>query len=233
MSSSKNQSTPATGLEEAPPRELTRREAVQYLAALPFLAAYALPSADLERARTFVDNALRLAETGAFAPKFFTAAEYRTVRLLADMIIPRDERSGNASDAGVPEFMDFWMTDRPTNQQWMRDGLKWLDTESTTRFGKPFVGATVSQRESLLNDIAWPAKASASVANGVQFFNRFRDLTSSGFWTSRIGVKDLEYRGNTFVPKWDGCPPAALRKLGVTYDKFEDSRLRLTPPSSE
>jgi hypothetical protein len=206
---------------------------VQYLAALPFLAAYALPSADLERARTFVDKAVRLGETGSFAPSFFTAAEFRTVRILSDMIIPRDERSGNASDAGVPEFMDFWMTDRPTNQQWMRDGLKWLDTESSTRFGKAFVAASQSQRETLLNDIAWPSRAPAAMASGVQFFDRFRDLTSSGFWTSRIGVKDLEYRGNTFVPKWDGCPPAALRKLGVTYDKFQDSRLRLTPPASE
>jgi gluconate 2-dehydrogenase gamma chain len=146
------------------------------------------------------------------------------------MIIPRDERSGAASDAGVPEFMDFIMIDKPDNQKWMRGGLAWIDAQSTTRFGKPFADATASQREQILNDIAWPARAPATLSDGVTFFNRFRDLTSSGFWSSRMGVKDLRYIGNTFNPNWNGCPPEALAKLGVTYDKFDPKKLRLTPP---
>src|SRR6202040_2851334 len=154
---------------------------------------------------------------------------FRIARALADMIIPRDERSGNARDAGVPEFMGFMMIDRPNYQKWMRPGLAWMDAQSNTRFGKPFADATESQRETILNDIAWPARASASVADGVSFFNRFRDLTSSGFWSSQVGVKDLKYIGNTFAPDWNGCPPAALKKLGVTYAKFDRTKLRLTP----
>jgi hypothetical protein len=210
--------------------EISRRDAVQLLAALPFAAIMNWPTAEQERVRNFVDAALKsTAEGTAYAPKFFTAAEFRTVRILADMIIPRDDRSGNASDAGVPEFMDFTMNDRPNSQKWMRDGLAWLNAQSNTRFGKQFADATQTQREAILNDIAWPARAPATMADGVGFFNRFRDLTSSGFWSSQIGVKDLQYKGNVFVAEWNGCPPAALNKLGVNYDKFDSKKLRLTP----
>ena len=121
------------------------------------------------------------------------------------------------------------MTDRPSNQTWMRAGLAWLDGQSNTRFGKRFADATEAQRDQILNDIAWPARAPATMTDGVSFFNRFRDLTSSGFWSSRIGVKDLQYKGNLFVSEWNGCPPAALKKLGVNYDKFDRKKLRLVP----
>lgn len=211
-------------------KEMSRRDAVQLLASLPVAAFLKWPTADEFRIRSLVDDALRAAAEGApFAPKFFTAAEYRTVGILADMIIPRDERSGGATDAAVPAFMDFTMVDRPNSQKWMRDGLAWLDSQSTSRNGKAFADATQSQREAILNDIAWPARAPASMADGVAFFNRFRDLTATGFWSSEIGVKDLKYMGNVFVHEWNGCPPAALQKLGVSYAKFDRSKLRLTP----
>jgi gluconate 2-dehydrogenase gamma chain len=210
--------------------EISRRDAVQLMAALPIAAFLSWPTAEQEKARRFVDTALKSAADGvAYAPRFFTAAEFRTAGILADMIIPRDDRSGSATDAGVPEFMDFMMMDRPTNQKWMRDGLAWLDAQSGTRFGKPFADASVPQREQILNDIAWPARAPATLSAGVNFFNRFRDLTASGFWSSRIGVKDLQYMGNVFVREWNGCPPAALQKLGVNYDKFDSKKLRLVP----
>jgi len=213
-----------------PDGEISRRDALQLLAALPFAAILNWPTAEQLRVRRFVDAALKSAAEGvAYAPRFFTPAEFRTARILADLIIPRDERSGNASDAGVPEFMDFMMIDRPNNQKWMRDGLAWLDRQSNTRFGKPFVDATEAQRARILDDIAWPARAPATMTDGVSFFNRFRDLTSSGFWSSQIGVKDLQYKGNVFVSEWNGCPPAALKKLGVNYDKFDPKNLRLTP----
>jgi hypothetical protein len=218
------------GRDGAAPKEISRREAVQLLAALPAAAFLSWPTAQQEKARNFVSNALRAAAEGTpYAPKFFTAAEYRTVRVLADMIIPKDERSGSASDAGVPEFMDFTMTDRPNSQKWMRSGLAWIDAQSRSRFGKAFADASQSQREAILNDIAWPAKSSAAMADGVGFFNRFRDLTSSGFWSSEMGVKDLRYMGNVFAPNWNGCPPEALKKLGVSYAKFDRGKQRLTP----
>ena len=215
---------------QTPRKDMSRRDAVQLLASLPVAAFLKWPTAERDKVRRFVDDALRAAAEGTpYAPKFFTAAEYRTARVLADMIIPRDERSGSATDAGVPEFMDFTMTDRPNSQKWMRDGLAWIDAQSNSRFGKPFADASQAQREAILNDIAWPARAPASMADAVSFFNRFRDLTSTGFWTSEIGVKDLKYMGNLFVHEWNGCPPAALQKLGVSYAKFDRSKLRLTP----
>jgi gluconate 2-dehydrogenase gamma chain len=218
--------TPESGNDGAAPetKEMSRREAVQLMAALPFTRA------DHEKAWRFVEYAQRLAAEGIpFAPRFFTPSEFRTVGVLADMIIPRDERSGSATEAGVPEFMDFMMMDRPDNQKWMRPGVAWIDAQSNTRFGKPFSDANVSEREQILNDIAWPARAPATMADGVTFFSHFRDLTSSGFWSSRMGVKDLRYIGSTFNPNWDGCPPEALAKLGVTYAKFDPKNLRLTP----
>jgi hypothetical protein len=157
-----------------------------------------------------------------FVPAFFTPHEYETVRVLVDLIIPRDERSGSATDAGVPEFMDFMMADDstpPEARTAMRGGLAWLDAECVRRFGTPFVGCAAAERTALLDDIAWPARARPELSNGVAFFSAFRDLTASGFWSSEMGVQDLQYRGNAFVPQWTGCPDAALRKVGVRYDE--------------
>jgi hypothetical protein len=137
---------------------------------------------------------------------FFTATELATVRILADLIVPRDEHSGSASDAGVPEFLDFVMTEWPENQTPIRGGLAWLDRESTHRFSKPFREISASEQTAILDDIAYPARAKPEMAAGVEFFNRFRDLVLSGFYSSKEGVKDLGYMGNTFVTEWKGCP---------------------------
>ncbi len=94
--------------------------------------------------------------------------------------------------------------------------LRRLDRESVSRLGKTFVAASPMERTALLDDIAWPHKAAPTVSHGVAFFNSFRDLTSSGFWTSKMGIEDLQYIGNTFVPEWKGCPEEALKKLGVS-----------------
>jgi gluconate 2-dehydrogenase gamma chain len=137
------------------------------------------------------------------------------VRVLADLIIPKDARSGSATDAGVPEFMDFMMVDDPARQTPMRGGLAWIDLECQERFDKRFLECDAGQRTVVLDDIAWPQKARPEFAHGVAFFNSFRDLTASGFFSSKMGVADLEYTGNVMVPEWKGCPDEALRKLGV------------------
>jgi hypothetical protein len=184
------------------------------IAAVP--AAAALPPVILP---PWIDRAARAAHdailAGDFDPRFFTPHEWRTVRLLVDIVIPRDERSGSATDAGVPEFMDFMLMERTSMQEWMREGLAWLDAESQRRAGATFVEATAAQRTELLDAIAWPRNAAPEMADGVQFFNRFRDFTASGFYSSRVGVRDLRYQGNAFVGAWNGCPPAANRHLGV------------------
>jgi hypothetical protein len=53
------------------------------------------------------------------------------------------------------------------------------------------------------------------MSHGVAFFNRFRDLTAAGFWTSKMGIDDLGYMGNVSVPSWNGCPDDVLRRLGL------------------
>jgi gluconate 2-dehydrogenase gamma chain len=152
---------------------------------------------------------------------FFTRAEYRTVGVLANDIIPKDARSGSATDAGVPAFMDFNLsvpeTDENTRVQF-RGGLRWLDTESRKRFDVPYASATAAQRRQILDDIAYPDKVKPELRHGSTFFIRFRDMCASGFFSSAIGHQDLKWMGNTFNPNWDGCPAPALQKLGVSYD---------------
>ena len=190
---------------------------LQLLTAGPVAAGFAWTDAEAQTAHSHAQAATTTARrTGAaFKPKFFTPHEYATVRLLVDIIIPKDERSGSATDAGVPEFMDFIMGDEPTRQIAMRGGLGWLDRESMSRYDKTFVACTDAERTRLLDDIAWPRKAPPGLSHGVAFFNSFRDLTASGFWTSRMGIMDLQYMGNVIVREWTGCPPEALTKIGL------------------
>jgi hypothetical protein len=196
---------------------VSRRAALQLITSAPIAAGLVWTEAEAQQAHHLAQTARAAAQKGkaAYKPKFFTAHEYQTVRVLVDIIIPRDERSGSATDAGVPEFMDFIVLDQPTRQTAMRGGLAWLDLECQRRFAKTFVGSTDAERTAVLDDIAWPHKAAPAFSHGVAFFNSFRDLTASGFWTSKIGMADLQYMGNTFVPEWTGCPDAALKKLGV------------------
>jgi hypothetical protein len=134
------------------------------------------------------------------------------------MIIPPDDRSGGAVEVGVPAFMDFMMIDRPFMQTPMRGGLAWLDYQCTKQFEKRFVDCTEAQRTTMLDQIAYPEMAEPDMEHGVEFFNGFRDLTASGFWSSKVGVEDLQYIGNTFVHEWTGAPQEELDRLGLSYD---------------
>jgi gluconate 2-dehydrogenase subunit 3-like protein len=204
------------------PPQVTRREVVEILSAVPLTLLLGCSAETSQRvARAARDTVAARAAGARFEPRFFTPPEYETVRVLADIIIPRDDRSGSATDAGVPEFMDFMMADQDTSAEArtaMRGGLAWLDAECRRRFGRPFVDGVKGERTALLDQIAWPAKAKPEMSQGVAFFNAFRDLTASGFWSSEMGVKDLRYQGNSVVPEWTGCPETVLRKIGVRYD---------------
>ncbi len=200
---------------------LSRRDALKLAAFAPLAGIAANPQA--ERVQRFMAS-LAVAEESqqGYSPKFFSAKEWRTVLILADYVIPRDLKSGSATDAKAPEYMDFILHDENTsdaNRIAMRGGLAWLDHECRQRFGdKGFVEATDAQRREVLDDIAWPRKAKPDMAAGVGFFNRFRDLTAAGFFSSAMGWRDLQYIGNVFNPGWNGCPQPALDKLGVSYD---------------
>jgi gluconate 2-dehydrogenase gamma chain len=196
---------------------VNRRDALKALLAAP-AATFAFTDAEAARAAVSAQVVRTAPAAQPFVPKFFTATEFNLVRTLADIIIPKDERSGSASDAGVPEFMDFMMIDQPARQVAMRGGLAWLDVECQRRFDKTFLNCADGERTAVLDDIAWPSRAKPEFAHGVAFFNNFRDLTASGFWTTRMGIDDLQYMGNRSVTRWNGCPPEALKKLGVSYE---------------
>jgi hypothetical protein len=148
------------------------------------------------------------------ADKFFTAAEMATITVLGDIIIPKDEKSGSASDAKVPDFIEFIVKDIPEHQTPMRGGLRWLDMQCLNRYGKVFTDCSKAQQIELIDMIAYPKKAKPEMAQGVAFFNRMRDLTASGFFTSEIGVKDVGYAGNT-PNKWTGVPDDILKHYGM------------------
>lgn len=197
---------------------MKRRDVLTILLAAP-VAGFTWTDAEALQAAAAAQTARAAATAKPFAPKFFTAAEFRLVRVLADIVIPKDERSGGATDAGVPEFMDFMMIDQPARQIAMRGGLAWLDVECQERFDKTFINCSDAERTAVLDDIAWPQRARPEIAHGVAFFNSFRDLTASGFWTTRMGIDDLQYLGNRSVARWNGCPEEALKKLGVSYGR--------------
>ena len=198
--------------------DITRREALRAFTAVSVGSFLDVGAPQLERALHAVES---LEQGPQYTPKFFTRHEWRTVRMLVDYIIPRDARSGSATDAKVPEFMDFLLADRDASDSSrvsMRGGLAWLDNESRSRFSKVFVNTTDTQRRQILDDIAWPAKSRPEMSHGIAFFTRMRDFTASGFFSSAMGWKDVQYIGNVFNPNWDGCPPAAMAKLGVSHE---------------
>jgi hypothetical protein len=164
---------------------------------------------------------------------FFTAVEWRTVGVLSDDIIPRDARSGSATDAGVPAFIDFNLSVPETSEDarlQIRGGLAWLNNESRKRFKTSYATATPAQRHQILDDIAWPEKAKPEFSHGTAFFSRFRDLVGMGFFSSAMGWKDLRYVGNVFNPDWQGCPDAAMKKLGVSFAAM-DTRIAPEQPA--
>ncbi|MES2305000.1 MAG: gluconate 2-dehydrogenase subunit 3 family protein [Gemmatimonadota bacterium] len=196
--------------------KFSRREVVTGLAATA--GAFLMPSAARATEAAKVSTAARGAAGAvgtAYAPKIYTAHEYATVRALVDEVIPKDAKSGSATDAGVPEFMDTMLDLEPNMRVAHRGGLAWLDHECRRRYAKDFVTCTTAERHAVLDDIAYPAKAKPEFAAGVNWFNSFRDFTATGFFTSEMGVTDIGYMGNTPVMNWDGCPPENYTRLGT------------------
>jgi hypothetical protein len=196
--------------------EINRRAMLQLLGSAPVVAGLTWSEAEAAQAAQAAKSTQAAKRTGtAYKPKFFNAHEWATINVLVDIIIPKDERSGSATEAGVPVFMDFLLDDQPNRQTAMRGGLAWIDLECQDRYDQRFLDCTTEERTAVLDDIAWPQKAKPEFAHGVAFFNSFRDLTASGFWSSKMGVEDLQYIGNVMVAEWKGCPPDALKKLGL------------------
>jgi gluconate 2-dehydrogenase gamma chain len=154
--------------------------------------------------------------------KFFTEHEMATITILADIIIPKDDVSGSASDAKVPDFIEFIVKDMPAHQIPMKGGLRWLDMQCLTRYEKTFKDCSLQQRIEMVDLIAYPEKAKKSkeLTQGVAFFTLMRNLTATGFYTSEIGVKDIGYAGNK-AAQWNGVPDDVLKQYNVAYTEKE------------
>lgn len=159
----------------------------------------------------------RLRDQQLASETFFSDHERATVEVLCDIIIPADEVSAGATEAGVPDFIEFMMKDIPSMQVPTRGGIMWLDNQCRQRFGKAFVDCSSSEQLELVDQIAYPDQAKPEMGFGVRFFNRMRDLTATGFYTSEMGVNDLGYEGN-HANLWDGVPQQVLERHGLAYD---------------
>jgi len=146
---------------------------------------------------------------GNYTPKYFSAPQYATLVALCDMIIPQDEKSGGALEAGAPEFIDLLTSENPEYQLKLGGGLFWLDGFCTDRFGKAFLDCAPEQKKEVLDLIAFRknAKKDPLLSQGVAFFAFLRNLTCDGYYTSKIGIADLGYIGNTSLREFPGCPP--------------------------
>jgi gluconate 2-dehydrogenase gamma chain len=151
------------------------------------------------------------------ADKFFDEHEMKTISILTDIIIPKDDTSGSATDAGVPEFIEFIAKDMPRYQLPLRGGLKWLDVQALKQYNTDFASLTPEQRIGIVDQIAFPELAKPEMKQGVAFFNTLRDLTACGFFSSKMGVADLGYAGNK-PNQWDGVPQEVLDQYGLQYD---------------
>lgn len=152
--------------------------------------------------------------------KFFTDHEMKTITVLADIIIPADDVSGSASQAGVPAFIEFIVKDMPSHQTPMRGGLRWLDLHCLKTYEKSFIELSQQQQLEVVDAIAFPKKAKPAMAQGVAFFSLMRNLTASGFYTSEMGVKDIGYAGN-MPNQWNGVPDEVLKQYGLAYTEKE------------
>ena len=152
--------------------------------------------------------------------KYFDAHEIATISILADIIIPKDEVSGSATDAKVPEFIEFMVKDKPELKVPMRGGLRWLDLQMMRQYNKPFADCTAAQQIALVDQIAYPEKAKPEMMQGVSFFTTMRNLTASGFYSSEIGIKDVGYQGNK-ANQWNGVPDEVLKQYNIAYTEKE------------
>ena len=189
---------------------VTRRDVLRTLAAgaVGGSVLQVIPAKAAEYAHQMVHKEKAAAPAGKYTPKFFDAHQYETLRSLCDTILPKDEKSAGALEAGAPEFIDLLTSENDEFQVKLGGGLLWLDSRCADDYGKTYLECTAEQRKEILDLIAYRknAKKDASLSQGVAFFSLLRNMTCDGFYTSKIGIEDLQYIGNTSRSEWPGCP---------------------------
>lgn len=190
---------------------ITRRDILRTLAfgAVGGSVLQVIPAEAAEYIHQMVHKEKAAAPAGKYTPKYFSAAQYATLIALCDAIIPRDEKSGGAVEAGAPEFIDLLTSENPEYQLKLGGGLFWLDGFCTDRYENVFLECTPEQKKEILDLIAFRknAKKDPALSQGVAFFAFLRNLTCDGYYSSKIGIADLGYIGNTALSEFPGCPP--------------------------
>jgi Gluconate 2-dehydrogenase subunit 3 len=152
------------------------------------------------------------------ASVFLNEHELATIAVLCDLILPATATAGSATDAGVPDFIDFIVKDITSHQLPIRGGLMWLDHRALRLYDADFISCNVQQQKQLLDEIAYPDDVAPELAQGAEFFSRMRNLVLTGYYTTRMGIDDLGYQGNV-ANVWDGVPDDVLAKHGMSYEK--------------
>lgn len=189
---------------------ITRRDILRTLAVgAAGSVLQVIPAEAAEYVHQMVHKEKAAAPAGKYAPKYFSVVQYATLIFLCDAIIPKDEKSGGAVEAGAPEFIDLLTSENPEYQLKLGGGLFWLDSFCTDRYGTVFMDCNAEQKKEVLDLIAFRknAKQDHALSQGVAFFAFLRRLTCDGFYTSKIGIADLGYIGNTALREFPGCPP--------------------------
>jgi gluconate 2-dehydrogenase gamma chain len=189
---------------------ISRRELLKSLSATVVAgsALRVIPVEAAMRAHRMVSAEIAASPSGGYTPKYFSAHQYETLRVLCQAIIPTDNESGGALEAGTPEFLDLLTSENKDYQLQLGGGLMWLDSACTDRFGHNYLECAPAQQEEILNLIAFRKNADkdSRLRPGVEFFSMLRKFTADGFFTSEIGIKYLGYIGNAYLPEFPGCP---------------------------
>jgi hypothetical protein len=164
-------------------------------------------------------GATKKATAGAYQPKCFTASEYKTLERLADLIIPADDHSPGALAGQAPEFIDFLSSNCPELAEIFTGGFGWLDHQMNKRYGATFLAAAPDQQTAMLDLIAYRKNSTPELAPGIQFFNWVRNMTVDAYYTSKLGMDDLGFMGNSAMSQFSVPAEAveyALKRSGLT-----------------
>lgn len=205
---------------------LDRRTAIKWMmtaaasvAVMDPISSEAAPAAIKAKGYGMDPDLLKNYQPGDLWPQTFTPKQRRATTALCDVIIPADGKSPKASDLGVPDFIDEWISSpypgQTADRKTVTDGLAWLDAEAQKRFQGDFADLRPEQQTAICDTICNSAKAKPEHKSAVSFFKRFRDLTAGGYYTTPVGMRDLGYVGNVAMTSFEGPTPEVLRHIGL------------------
>jgi len=191
--------------------QVTRRAVLKSLSmgAVAGSVLTVIPLQAAEHVHNMIESEKADNKAGVYTPKYFDVHGYKTLQALCETILPADADSGGAMEAGAPEFIDLLTSENADYQSVLGGGMKVLDSTCVSRYGKAYLECTPQQQSEILDLIAYRKNAvqDESLSHAVEFFSLLRNLTADGFFTSKIGIKYLGYKGNTFLLEFPGCPP--------------------------